>query len=86
MVGTCIGFCAALSSAELGPSYMAYFGALGVANGNVLGRKMGNFVGGYIFDNLYIPYIYDMYLFNKRLESAIDYNKQFIPDNWSFPY
>ena len=51
---------------------------------------MGSYIGGYIFDNFYLPYIYyplyNINTFNNSLREEIEYNKLFIPNNWSFPY
>lgn len=69
---------------------MSYFGVLGVTSGSYLGRIMGSYIGGYIFDNFYLPYIYyplyNINTFNNSLREEIEYNKLFIPNNWSFPY
>ena len=51
---------------------------------------MGSYIGGYIFDNFYLPYIYyplyNINTFNNSLREEIEYNKLFIPNYWSFPY
>ena len=90
IMGTGIGILAAGASIELGPIGMSYFGVLGVTSGSYLGRIMGSYIGGYIFDNFYLPYIYyplyNINTFNNSLREEIEYNKLFIPNNWSFPY
>ena len=90
IMGTGIGMIATGASMELGPMGMSYFGVLGVASGSYLGRKMGSYIGGYIFDNFYLPYIYypfyNIKTFNNSLREEIEYNKLFIPNYWGFPY
>ena len=90
IMGTSLGIFAAGLASETGPIGVAYFGALGVSSGRVLGREMGSYIGGYLFDNIYTPYIYTpmnrIRMINIQLRNEIEYNKQFIPDYWNYPY
>ena len=48
------------------------------------------FMGRFIFNSIYIPFIYEPILrinmIKQQLQNEIDYNKSFVPDYWAIPY
>jgi hypothetical protein len=90
IMGTGLGLMSTGCATELGPYGMWYSGLLGVTYGRTLGREMGRIMGRFIFNSIYIPFIYEPILrinmIKQHLQNEIDYNKSFVPDYWAIPY
>lgn len=90
IMGTGLGLMSTGFATELGPYGMWYSGLLGVTYGRILGREMGRTMGRFIFNSIYIPFIYEPILrinmIKQQLQNEIDYNKSFVPDYWAIPY